>query len=121
MEVFGRPFRLTVPERFSPASLAQALHALVGSTYTENLSAVGGRIDRLLKADASNQELLEELYLGALSRFPSRKERAEVLELLRGQSDIVEHLFFQESTARREAAENLLWALITSREFAHNH
>jgi len=110
-----------VPERFSPASLAQALHALVGSTYTENLSAEGGRIDRLLKADATNEELIEELYLGALSRFPSRRERAEVRELISRHSGIVEHSFFQQSTARREAAENLLWALITSREFAYNH
>ena len=121
MEVFGRPFRRTVPERSSLPSLAQALHALVGSTYTENLSAEGGRIDRLLKADATNQELIEELYLGALSRLPSRQERAEVRELISRHSGIVEHSFFQQSTARREAAENLLWALITSREFAYNH
>ncbi len=121
MEVFGRPFRETVPERFSPATLAQALHALVGSTYTENLSAEGGQIDRLLKADAGNEEMIEELYLGALSRFPDRQERAEVRQLVSRHSGIVEHSFFKESTARREAAENLLWALITSREFAHNH
>ena len=121
MEVFGRPFRSTVPERFSKASLAQALHALVGSTYTENLSTEGGRIDRLLKADTTNEELIEELYLGALSRFPSQQERAAVRELISRHSGIVEHSFFQQSTARREAAENLLWALVTSREFAYNH
>ncbi len=121
MEVFGRPFRRTVPERLSPASLAQALHALVGSTYTENLSAQGGRIDRLFKGGANNEELIEELYLSALSRFPNRQERAAVRELLGRQSGIVEQSFFQQSTARRAAAENLLWALITSREFAYNH
>ena len=67
------------------------------------------------------QEWLEKTYEPAIKRFPDRQERAEVRQLVSRHSGIVEHSFFKESTARREAAENLLWALITSREFAHNH
>jgi hypothetical protein len=108
MEVYGRPFRDSVVERDVKPSLPQALDILVGSTYTKKLSREGGRLDRLLKSGRSDREMIEELFLAALSRMPSEEEITGV-----------EKLVFQRS--RREALEMLLWALISSREFAYNH
>ncbi len=120
LEVFERPFRQGVPERTNKPKLAQALHLLAGSTYTEEFSK-DGRIARLLDGDASNHELIEELYLAALARFPTDEEQAELQELFAKRSSIVNSSFFEGSTARRAAAEHLLWALISCREFVHNH
>ena len=109
LEIYGRPFRDTVPERNVKPSLAQALHILVGSTYTQKLNQPSGRLDTLLKSGASDAQIVEELYLGALSRFPTEKERSD-LERLIGQEP-----------SRKEALAAVLWALLSSREFSYNH
>ena len=59
---------MAVPERDAKANLAQALHLLAGSTYTEKLHKEGNRIDHLLKNGDSNQAIIEELSLTGLSR-----------------------------------------------------
>ena len=83
----------------------QALHMTVSPTYNEKLGKEGGRIDRLLRRGASNREIIEEFYLAALSRFPNEEEQAGLERLIQNQS------------SRREALEDLLWAVICSRDF----
>ena len=109
LEIYGRPFRDTLPERDAKPSLAQALHLLVGSTYSQKLTKEGGRLDQLLKRGATDQEAIEELYLATLSRFPTAEERDGLQEMISGHA------------SRKEALNGLLWALISSREFAYNH
>ena len=109
LDLYGRANRHVVPDRPTKATLAQALHMLAGYTYTDKLSGKGGRIEKLLSKGATNREIIEELYLAALSRFPTETEQVEL-----------EKLFGQQGS-RPEAIENLLWAVISSREFATNH
>ncbi|MXZ35405.1 MAG: DUF1553 domain-containing protein [Acidobacteria bacterium] len=109
LELYGRPNRQMVPQRKVEASLGQALHLLAGSTYTGKLSGKGSRIDRLIAEGASNAEMVEEFYLAALSRFPTAEERGELEGWIEGQA------------SRQRAAEDLVWALIGSREFAYVH
>ncbi len=109
LDMYGRTDRMMVPERDRTANLTQALHMLVGTTYTDKLSEEGGRIDRWMGNGASDKEVIEELCLAGLSRFPS-KEEVEVLGRL-----------IQKSPSRQRALEDLMWGLITSREFAYKH
>ena len=109
LEVYGRPLRNAIPERSGKANLSQALHMLVGSTYTEKLDREGGRIDRLLKNGASDGEIIEELYLATLSRFPTEEEQTGLQKIMGRRS------------SRREAFTDLFWALLSSREFVDNH
>ena len=109
LEIHGRPLRQSVPERKGKPNLAQALHLLVGGTYTEKLIQKEGRINRLLENGTSDREMIEELYLAALSRLPTDEERTDLEKMIAQQS------------LRREAFEHLLWALISSRQFAYNH
>ncbi len=110
LNVFGRPgLRETMPVRNLEPNLGQALHMLVGSTYSDKISREGGRLDGLLKKGASDREIVEEFYLAALSRFPTKQEVAG-LEKAIGQS-----------SSRRKAMKALVWGLIASREFAYNH
>jgi len=102
-------------------NLLQALHILVGSTYTEELRRKGGRIDRLVAGGVSNQEIIEEFYLTALSRFPLEDEVADLEGLFGDRSSIVTDGFFDRNDLRRDVVEDLIWALISSREFAYNH
>ena len=109
LEIYGAPLRDVLPERDSKPNLFQALHMLVGSTYTEKLSKEGGRLGRLLQTGASDREIIEELFLAALSRLPTEGEQAELQEMI------------AHRPARRATLEDLVWALVSSREFAYNH
>ena len=109
LEVYGKSDRLAMPERENLANLGQALHMLVGSTYNDKLDREEGRVNTLLKQDASDGEVIEELYLAAFSRFPTETEQSGLREWL------------SERPSRPEAIRSLLWGLITSREFASSH
>ena len=109
LDIYGRPGRTAVPERKGGASLAQALHMLAGPTYTDKLSAKGGRIDRLLRSAAADREIAEEFYLAALSRLPTPEETTQLVGMIGSWP------------SRKQALEDLLWGVIASREFAYNH
>ena len=109
LEEYGRPSRDTLPERNSDPSLGQALHMLVGSTYTEKLRQQGSRLGRLLAAGSPDSEIINEFYLAALSRFPTKNEKHRLDQV------------FGARSSRGEAFSDFLWALIASREFAYNH
>ena len=111
LDIYGRPTRQMVPERNPKPSLRQALHRLAGATFTDKLSTEGGRIDRLLAGNASDREIVEEFYLAALARFPSPQELAGLEAALSTE---------QKDGSRREAIEDLVWALLNSQEFTNN-
>jgi hypothetical protein len=81
----------------------------VGTTYTRKLSAKSGRLSRLLENQSSNQQIIEELYLATLTRFPTPEEQSELETWLSGRSE------------RLQALEDLLWSLVASLEFAYNY
>ena len=109
LEVFGQHKRVSIPEGKPQPTLTQALHMVAGPTYTTNLAKEGERVDRLLKDGATNRHVMEELYLAALSRFPTRQEQVELERLIALRP------------SRADAIESLTWAIISSREFTHNH
>ena len=109
LDVYGRPNRAAVPERNVRPNLAQALHVLVGSTYNERLWSEGGRVYDLYRRGASDDEIIQELYLAALTRRPTKSELTDLKELIAG------------SASREDALRHLQWGIVSSREFAENH
>ena len=109
LDIYGRPNRLTVPERNAKANLGQALDMLAGSTYNEKLMATGSRLSRLIESAASEEKIITEFYLAALGRYPAREETADLMKLI------------DQRGSREEGLKDLVWALISSREFAENH
>jgi hypothetical protein len=109
LEVYGRPNRLTLPERNGHANLTEAMHMLAGPAYNQKLGNPAGRLQQLLKAGKTNAEMIDEFYLAAFARFPEKKEAAAIQNLIDTDPD-------------REAAwKEFVWALLCSREFAENH
>ena len=112
LTVFGRPESTSACEceRSSEANLAQSLHLLNSSEVQGKLSAGGGRA-ALLAGDKNRprEEKIREIYLRVYSREPQADETAVA----------VEHL----SKAKDEklAFEDILWALINTKEFLFNH
>ena len=108
LDIYDRPNRASIPERKNDASLKKALHIMVGSTYQEKIGDPGNRLHRLLKDGKSDGEIIEELYLRALSRFPTDSERSRLEQVV------------SIDDSREETLKDIMWAMITSREFASN-
>ena len=109
LDLYGRPNRLTVPERNAKATLGQALDMLAGSTYNAKLIGKGSRLARLLEPGTPDAGIVEEFYLAALSRSPTAEESSDLLKLI------------AQRGSREEGLKDFIWALISSREFAENH
>ena len=108
--IFGRPVRATVCEceRSNEPSIAQALHLLNAPEIFEKISHRHGHVRKLAASAMSPAELIDELYLSTLSRLPTSAEKELMLSA------------FSESD-HRAAAEDVLWALLNSKEFVFNH
>lgn len=123
LTAFGRPEREQTCscERHQEPSVAQALHLVNGDTINQKLREKGSVIDRLVWGEATDEEAVRELFLTALSREPKPAEKSQLLPLLAdSHSDILAPLKEAESL-RRQALEDLYWAVLTDREFLFNH
>jgi hypothetical protein len=116
LTVFGRPERVvtSVAERMQDPTLPQALHTINGETLNEKILDERGVVARMAAAGRSTAEVLDELYLTALSRPPTDRERAAILAAL-------ERTPGADPDARRRGLEDLAWAVLTSTEFLFAH
>ena len=112
LDLFGRPARESACEceRRSDLSLPQALNLVNGKTISDAVADVSGRVAKAVLSGRSDRELVEELYLAALSRPPSVEETANALKYLG-----------EPTSGRAERAQDLLWALVNSKGFLYNH
>jgi hypothetical protein len=111
LDVFGRPQRLSSCEceRVSEANLAQTLHLLNSDEVQNKLARNGGRADALAKDSRPDEEKVEELFLWCWGHKPNEKQKELAME------QIEKH-----EKAKKEAYENILWALINSKAFVFN-
>jgi len=108
LSLFGRPKRQSACEceRTSNLTLAHAMSLINGATIGEAVSAADSRIKKLVEAETDNKKVIEEIYLGCLSRLPTEKELAAV--------------DFAAGSSRLEVAQDLTWALMNSPAFLFN-
>jgi hypothetical protein len=108
LDVFGRPQRISACEceRIAEANLAQALHLLNSAEIQNKLSRGNGRADQLAKDPRTDAEKVEELFLWAFARRPSEAQLQVALENIQ-----------RNASNKRLAYENILWALINTKEF----
>jgi hypothetical protein len=122
LTVFGRPESSSACEceRSQDASLAQSLHLLNSQDVLAKLDGDQAR-PALLAADASrdDEQKIRELYLMAFSREPMPQE-VEFADhyLTRQKSDKTGNF---QPVSKREAYEDVVWALINTKEFLFNH
>ena len=109
--IFGRPIRVSVCEceRSNEPSIAQALHLMNSPEIAEKIQAPMGRVAKAAAETKSTEQLVDDLFFSTLSRPPRDEERTAVLAT------------FADGADRRRAAEDLLWALVNSKEFLYNH
>ena len=113
LQTFGRnQRRITCEcERSDEPSMVQVLHISNGSTVNEKLAADGNRLSRWLTDFKNDSELIDEIFLTSLSRLPEPSERQEIGAVLAEAPP----------DERRKVLEDVVWAIVSSREFMFNH
>jgi len=113
LKAFGRPDREKTCEceRTMEPSVTQVLHIANGDTINKKLESKNCRISKLVENNTPNEKIIEDLYLSALSRYPTSSEKQKMLKALAGASE----------TERRALIEDVYWAVLSSREFLFNH
>jgi mono/diheme cytochrome c family protein len=111
LTTFGRATRATVCScevKMEP-NLSQALHLLNGDTTQQRIRQ-GKLVENLLAANTEPREIIRTLYLTTLSREPVDMEMEKLLATVPA-----------DPKTRREALEDIFWALLNSKEFIFNH
>lgn len=109
LEIFERSSRLVICDREQNVTVTQALHFVNGPEVQKKLTAADGRLTRWLESGKTDSELLDEMFLATVSRRPNAREKDRLLTRIGGAS------------SRREAFEDVLWAMLNAREFVFNH
>lgn len=110
LDIFGRPQRSSSCEceRSVEANLSQALHLLNSNEVQAKLAADNGRAAQLAADSRPDAEKINELFFVFFSRSPRSDEMQTAVEYVEGQSD------------KKVAYQNLIWALINTKEFQFN-
>src|SRR5438046_6634244 len=84
LKTFGKPDRLLSCEceRSDDTTLVQAFQLLTGRLLQQMLTAPDNRFGQMLKDGHDDATILEELYLTALCRRPTERQRRDVLALV---------------------------------------
>ena len=108
LKIFGRPVRTSVCEceRSNEPSIAQALHLMNSAEISAKIHSRKGTARKLAMTNLSPEAIIDELYLGLLSRFPSADER-----------NIMMDFFKAEGQQRQGAIEDVMWTLLNTKEF----
>ena len=109
--IFGRPVRASVCEceRSNQPSISQALHLLNSPEIHGKITHRRGTARQLAESARSNDEILDDIYLGTLCRFPTTEERT-----------LLQQAFVAAGDNRCAAVEDILWSVLNTKEFLYN-
>ncbi|MFP6765158.1 MAG: DUF1549 and DUF1553 domain-containing protein, partial [Planctomycetaceae bacterium] len=116
LKTFGRNDRAITCEceRSDEPSMVQVLHIANGETVNGKLKEKDNRITKLLTAEMSDAARVEEIFLVALSRMPTDSERESV-------QNAIQEVPADNADQRRLVYEDIVWSLLSTREFLFNH
>lgn len=123
LKVFGRPENESVCEceRIQSSSLAQSLHLMNAGDIKGKLATGGGRADRLAKSESPVEDRIRELYHVAFSREPREDEMKVAVEYLTEPQVDTAGNPINPQTTTVNSFQDLIWALINTKEFLFNH
>ena len=111
LKVFGQPARETACqcERSTDSNLSQALQMINGPLVHSKVRDENNRLRKLVAAEKSDSQIIEELYLAGLCRKPSEGELAAATKHIANSGDRIRGL------------EDVCWAILNANEFLFQH
>ncbi len=82
------------------------LHLMNSENLYKKVTSDSGRASQLAESKRTPQKIIEELYLLVYNRLPDSEEL-----------EVTTKLFQKEGISRRQATEDILWALLNTPEF----
>ncbi|MBU6172933.1 MAG: DUF1553 domain-containing protein, partial [Planctomycetes bacterium] len=112
LRLFGKPQRMDACEceRDNTSNLLQALHFINGRSILSRVQNSAGRPALLMRGKLTDEQMVTEAYLWSLSRNPRPAELKVSLEFIRSYGD-----------KRAEALQDMMWALLNSKDFLLVH
>ncbi len=113
LTTFGRATRATVCScevKMEP-NLSQALHLINGDTVHQRIQQ-GSVVRDMIAEKMPHEQVIDALYLKALTRTPTDVEKEKLLAAIKEGKD---------PNAQRDILEDIFWALLNSKEFIFNH
>jgi len=113
LHLFGKPQRMDACEceRDNGSNMLQALHFINGKSVLGRVRNPSARPALLAAQKLTDEQLVTEIYLWSLARSPNGKELGIALEFLK----------LHTPQERPAAAQDLMWALLNSRDFLLVH
>ena len=114
LDILGRCARETSCESSTDATggLQRKLHLFNGDLLNARIGVPDSRLDKLISSEKSPMEIVNAFYLAALSRHPTDTE----------QQYWKQHIDVNTSAnSQRAILEDMVWSLLTCREFQTNH
>lgn len=110
LDIFGRPQRQSSCEceRTDDANLSQALHLLNSKDIQTKLVDEKGRASKLAADARPDADKIRDLYVSFFARPPREEELKVATDYLNSKPD------------KKSAYQNLIWALINTKEFQFN-
>ena len=108
LDTFGRPNPNQDPpcERTRDTTVVQTLHLMNAPGLHSKLTTDNGFVARMAASELPTEKIVEELYLRCYTRLPTAEEL-----------DVGRQVFERSKSNRRQATEDLLWALMNTPEF----
>jgi len=108
LKLFGKPQRMDACEceRDNGSNMLQALHFINGKSILGRVQSPNARPALLIRQKLSDRDLINELYLWSLARYPRGEEMKANLEFLATYGD-----------RKTEGAQDIMWALLNTRDF----
>jgi hypothetical protein len=113
LSAFGRVAdREFAQERKEDPSITQVLHLMNGDSLNDKIKSPDGALAKWLSAPGViDADLTDRVFLTTLARHPTAKARTTILQSVKDVPGPV----------RAQVFQDLMWALINSKEFIYNH
>ena len=123
LQTFGRPNMDSASDssRKTEATVSQSLALINSNDIQKRISYSGGTVNAMSKSKTELSTQVKELFLHVYSRYPSDKEHKFAAGYIQSKIDAAGKNKGQQIKNKKEAIEDILWALINTKEFMFNH
>lgn len=123
LETFGRPKMDSASDaaRKTEATVSQSLAMINSTEILSRISNSKGRAQRLASSKDAIPSQVDELFLNAFSRYPRGDEKTRAVQYIQSAVKEAGDNKSTQIARKKEAIEDLLWALINTKEFMFNN